>query len=150
MRQPGSRNRADERGTSVLELALLMPVLLLLVMGTLDLGRAVYMRNALASAARDAARFASIDPANTACIQTLAARNSSIANVVPAGVTIGRPASLAVGQPITVTVQTTYQPATSMVASAIGVNSVTMSAAATVQIRNVPSGAVSCPPPPTP
>ena len=41
------------RGQALVEMALLMPVLLLLVFGTLDFGRAVFGYNALANAARD-------------------------------------------------------------------------------------------------
>ena len=48
--------RAAERGTTSLELALLTPVFLLLVLGTVDLGHAVVLYNVSGEAARDGAR----------------------------------------------------------------------------------------------
>ena len=45
---------------SVVELALLLPVLLLLVLGTLDLGRAFYYQEAIANVAREGARYGAI------------------------------------------------------------------------------------------
>lgn len=47
------------RGQSLVEFAILSPVLLLLVMGMLDLGRAYYFEVVSTDAARDAARFGS-------------------------------------------------------------------------------------------
>lgn len=48
--------RAAERGTTSLELALLTPVFLLLVLGTVDLGQAVVLYNVSGQAAREGAR----------------------------------------------------------------------------------------------
>jgi hypothetical protein len=47
------------RGQSLVEFAILSPVLLLLVMGLLDLGRAYYFEVVSTDAARDAARYGS-------------------------------------------------------------------------------------------
>ena len=137
--------RRGERGVAIVELAMVLPLLFLLVMGTFDLGRAVYIRNALANAARDGARFATVDPRNTNCIQSVAARNSSLAGLSTASVSISTPGSVAIGQPVTVSVQSTYQPVTALIAGAIGVNSVTLQSSATMQIRNVPSSSLACP-----
>lgn len=128
-----------------MEMALTVPLVILLVLGTVDFGRAVYIHNALANAARDAARFASVDPTNTICIRTLAARNSSIARVEPGDVAVSLPGSVEVGQPVTVVVQSTYQPLSTLIAGAIGVNSLTMQGRATMSIRNVPASPVGCP-----
>jgi Flp pilus assembly protein TadG len=133
-----------ERGTAIVELALVLPIMLLMAMGVLDFGRAIYVRNALANAARDGARFATIDPRNTACIQSAAAANSSLANLTAANVSITRPGTLLPGQPITVAVQSTYQPLTPLIASTIGANSLTLSASATMQIQNVPGSSLGC------
>src|SRR5258708_6394373 len=54
-----------ERGQSLVELALAMPVLLLLLLGTVDLGRAYYTYVAAENAAREGARYAASSPANT-------------------------------------------------------------------------------------
>lgn len=136
--------RGGERGTAVLELALVLPLLVLLVFGTLDVGRAIYIKNALANAARDGARFASVDPTNSACIQTVAAQRSSLANLGAADVTITR-GSVDLGQPITVAVQSTYTPITPLVGSLIGSSSLTLRSSATMEIRSVPANPLSCP-----
>ena len=137
--------REGERGTAILEMALLLPVLLLVVLGTIDFGRAVYVHNALANAARDGARFASVDPTNTTCIKTLAERNSSLANLGNSDVTVTRGGSLDLGQPVTVAVQSTYQPLSSLLAGAIGVNTITLRASATMEIRQIPASSLACP-----
>lgn len=47
-------------GQSLVEFAVTLPILLLLIFGLVDLGRAVYINNALAEAARDGARYGSV------------------------------------------------------------------------------------------
>jgi len=137
--------RRGEQGVALLEAALVLPILLMLVMGTVDLGRAVYIRNALANAARDGARFAIVDPRNTTCIKTVAARYSSLANLTASDVTVTPPGTFDLGQPITVAVQSDYRPITPLIASAAGARTVAVRANATMQIRNVPSSSLACP-----
>ena len=57
-----------ERGQSLTEFALILPVLLLLVMAILDFGRAVYAYSVVANAAREGARFGSVSPDDSAGI----------------------------------------------------------------------------------
>src|SRR5437868_10346613 len=140
------RLRGGQRGTAILELAMILPVMLLLTVGTLDFGRAIYIQNTLANAARDAARFASVDPSNTSCIRTEAQRHASLANLQSANVTITPPGNVDLGQPVTVSVQASYRPLVAMVASAIGVPSITLRSSATMQIRNVPASSLTCAP----
>ena len=61
-RQPG---RAGERGQGLVEFSIAITVFLLLVMGTIDLGRAVYQFNGVSQAARELARVASVHPGGT-------------------------------------------------------------------------------------
>jgi Flp pilus assembly protein TadG len=67
--------RNSERGIAVVELALLLPIFLLLVMGSVDFGRAFWTKNTLANVAREATRYASVrslrsqDPATLAKIK---------------------------------------------------------------------------------
>lgn len=49
------------RGQSLVEFALVLPVLFLIIFGILDLGRAVYIYNTLSNAARQGVRVASVD-----------------------------------------------------------------------------------------
>ena len=50
--------RGEDRGTSVVELSLIVIALFGLLIGILDVGRAVFSYNTVASVARDATRYA--------------------------------------------------------------------------------------------
>jgi Flp pilus assembly protein TadG len=69
----------DEHGAAVVEFALVVPLLLLLLWGIIDMGRAFYTLNNLASAVREGARRAAVmatDPttaANKAVIRSTVA-----------------------------------------------------------------------------
>ena len=52
--------RGRERGQALVEFALTIPLVLLLIFGLIDLGRAVYISNSLSEAARDGARYGSV------------------------------------------------------------------------------------------
>lgn len=56
------RELAEERGVAVVEFALVAPLLLILVFGIIDLGRAYSTLNQLAASAREGARFAAVLP----------------------------------------------------------------------------------------
>ena len=53
-----SQKRADRTGAATLEAAIVIPVFLLLVLGTIDLGVGVFRHNTLSQAARQGARQA--------------------------------------------------------------------------------------------
>jgi Flp pilus assembly protein TadG len=55
---PSSRSRHRSAGQALVETALILPVFLMLLMGIVDLGRAVWATTSLASAAREATRYA--------------------------------------------------------------------------------------------
>ena len=52
--------RRRGRGQALVEFALVIPIFLLLVFGLVDLGRAVFVNNSLGEAARDGARYGSV------------------------------------------------------------------------------------------
>ncbi len=52
------RLRREERGQTIVEFALMLPVFLLLVTGLFDVARAVWQENTLAYAAREGTRYA--------------------------------------------------------------------------------------------
>ncbi|NKE56517.1 pilus assembly protein [Lentzea sp. PSKA42] len=59
-------NRARDRGATAVEVALLMPILLMLVMGIVDFGRALHAQITLTQAAREGVRVVALkqpDPA---------------------------------------------------------------------------------------
>jgi TadE-like protein len=65
----GERPCGRERGQTLLEFAVAIPLFCLLLFGVLDAGRIVWANNSLAEAAREAARFAIVHGGwvNTAC-----------------------------------------------------------------------------------
>ena len=67
------RNRDRSRGQGLVEFGLVLPIFLVILIGMVDIGRAVWANNAVANAAREAARFASVhggsceDTTSTGC-----------------------------------------------------------------------------------
>lgn len=57
--------RSDERGQSLVEFALTIPLVILLMIGLFDLGRIVFINNSLSDGAKHGARHAVIDPRGT-------------------------------------------------------------------------------------
>src|SRR5262245_47588887 len=58
--------RSQERGQSLIEFAMVLPILLLLAIGTIEFGRAYYQYNTLSKAVRQAARYMSTHGYTTA------------------------------------------------------------------------------------
>lgn len=62
-------HRRPSRGQALVEFSLVIPIFLVMLMGVVDVGRAIWAQNSLASAVREAARFAIVHggSATTAC-----------------------------------------------------------------------------------
>jgi hypothetical protein len=77
--------RRDE-GQALIEFALIIPVMLLLILGLLDVGRAVAQENTLAFAAREATRYAIVHGSNSSvpvsCSPATSCQHASITQVV--------------------------------------------------------------------
>jgi Flp pilus assembly protein TadG len=56
------RKKRNQRGTALVEFALVLPFLAILVFGTIDFGRAYQLQNRLRNAAREGGRLAQITP----------------------------------------------------------------------------------------
>jgi Flp pilus assembly protein TadG len=59
-------------GQSLVELALVLPIILLLFMAIFDFGRAIFAYNTVSNAARDGARIAIVDQSSTAGVSNAA------------------------------------------------------------------------------
>lgn len=100
-------------GQSVVEFAVLLPIMLLLIMGALDLGRAFFMKIALTNAAREGAYYISYHPTDKAAAYT-GTHQAVIAEAYGAGLNL-QPADVAivdcctVGQPVEVTATSTIR-----------------------------------------
>ena len=85
-----SRQSARERGAAAVEMALVLPVLILLVGGIIDLGRAFMTEILVTNAAREGTRVATVvrDPADLGQVTTRAATAAGLAPPVVPTVTI--------------------------------------------------------------
>jgi Flp pilus assembly protein TadG len=66
----------NERGQSLIELAVSLPVIILILLGTIDFGMAIFSYSILRDAAQEGALYGSFNPANKAEIENRA-RNIS-------------------------------------------------------------------------
>ena len=93
-----------EQGQDLVELALLLPLLLIIMVIVLDMGRAFNTYMVLTNAAREGARLATRDPHNVTAIHGAALYETRNAGLSDGDVTISViPASS--GNPVRVTVQ---------------------------------------------
>src|ERR1043165_3932016 len=72
-----------ESGAAMVELALALPILLLLVWGVIDFGRLLYTTNSMASAVREGSRYAAV--LATPSTQVAAIRTAVKRTFVPLG-----------------------------------------------------------------
>ena len=63
------KKHIGSNGQSLAELALILPLLLLVVMGVFDLGRGIFYFSTIQNAAREGARFGAVDHCNSSGIQ---------------------------------------------------------------------------------
>jgi Flp pilus assembly protein TadG len=69
-------NKKD-RGQSMVEFALLLPFLILLIVGTFDLGRAFFSLITITNAAREGARYGTLHPSDEAGMKAAAATEAT-------------------------------------------------------------------------
>jgi Flp pilus assembly protein TadG len=122
------RLRRLEAGQAVVEFALILPVLVLITMGILDLGRVFYTYEALANAAREGARYCALHPGEVANTQLQVTRevNGKVTGVTSSGCTDpGR------GQRVTVAAEAPFLPLTPVIRNLVG-NTLTVRATATM------------------
>lgn len=109
----GQTKLAEARGQSLVELALVLPLLLMILVGVLDLGRAYYAYMGVINAAREGARFAATaPPRNTSTQQAIVTRaDAEATNITLASVVASCPSNAAClqGDPVQVTVTTNFQ-----------------------------------------
>lgn len=105
----------DRRGTAVVELALVLPVFLLLVFGMIEFGRAVMVQHTLVNASREGARQAVIDGSTVAqvvnrvdtCLKAAAIPGATIQYAVN-GITVADPSVAEFGEAVTVRISVPY------------------------------------------
>jgi Flp pilus assembly protein TadG len=116
----------DQKGQSLVEIALTMPILILVLVGILDLGRAYFTFIALSDAAAEGAAYAAIHPTDTTQIVARAVDSSTglvtfepdMVQVTANGITAG--------SPITVTIEYEYQILTPLMSSFVSQGKIKM------------------------
>ena len=104
------RLNPSERGQSMTELAITLPVLLLLLLGMLDVGRAYWALVALKDAASEGASYAASYPTRTTEIKERAAESSNaLVDLSPDMFSVDYVNPPTAGQPITVTVTYSFE-----------------------------------------
>jgi Flp pilus assembly protein TadG len=76
--QKNNKDSQGEKGQSLVELAVSLVILLLLVGGIVDLGRAFFTSMSLRDAVQEGALYGSIDPTNTTAIKNHVLSTSSM------------------------------------------------------------------------
>jgi Flp pilus assembly protein TadG len=137
--------RSRHRGNSVLELALLMPILMAMAFGLVEFGQFMFVRHAFESAARDAMRVAVMSTATQAQVTSTLTSSLAQANVTynsswltitdlgPSSTgTVGNVASVPMGDTMKLTLSTTYSALPNAVRPLSSTTGVGVSAGATV------------------
>jgi hypothetical protein len=76
--------RTRERsGQAILEFAIVSMAFLMIVFGTIDFGRAIYMYSQLQNSVREGARYGKMNPAATTAIEAVVIGNASSLNLRP-------------------------------------------------------------------
>ncbi len=167
----GTPRRLPPRGQSMLELALITPVLLLLLLGAIDLGRVWYSEITIANSAREGVMEASFDPtsfqagqncdkvSNRVMCRAINEAANSFVTVKKADVTMTCSPSCTPGTPasphtVTVRVQGHFSLITPLMGTFTGGQNITLAHTASATIAMTPTvGAASTPTPspsPTP
>ncbi|HET6381279.1 MAG TPA: TadE family protein [candidate division Zixibacteria bacterium] len=154
-----NRRRGGRRGQTLVEFALILPIFVLLLMGILDLGRAVYYSSTLSNAAREAARRAIVDQTCSHVSDFAVQRAVGMQNVTttvwwtsPTGATTRscspESGAASIGDITHVTVEYDFNAATPIIGNLVGTIHLQGESAFPVEatcIQDTPAGTV-CPP----
>lgn len=104
--------RSARRGSLLIELAIVLPLFLMLIMGLLEYGWILLKSQQITNAARQGARIGARPAATSADVDAAVANAMSVAGLSGSGyvvtITPGDPAGLASGELFTVAVSVTY------------------------------------------
>lgn len=137
---------SDSRGQALVEFAFAFPILILLIFGLLDLGRAVYAQHQISEAAREGARYGSVQARSATDIAGIEAyaeaRISGIPGVTATAACI-RPGDVVLpcsaNDVLQVTVETDLEMITPIIAqllSAAGINPIQLNSTSNVLVNN--------------
>lgn len=97
----------SERGAAAVEFAILLPLLLMLVLGIIEFGRAYNTQLTLTNAARDGVRVMAINNSPTAAATAVQNAATSVSTTIPASAITVSPTVCSTGAQVTVTIKYT-------------------------------------------
>ena len=140
-----STGRRRVYGQALVEFALLSPVLVMMVLGVIDLGRAFYTYEALANAAREGARYCALHAQDQYATNPATGTTDRVINEVSGTVTVTSSqvstspactkAATTSGDPVTVTVWATFTPVTPLIGGFFPGGIITLTASATMMVQ---------------
>ncbi|RME47784.1 MAG: pilus assembly protein [Chloroflexi bacterium] len=109
-------NGSTQEGQSVVELALFLPVLLFIMVGALDLGRAFHAYTTVVNAAREGARYGAFHPTDSVGIRNHVEQEAQGSGIdLSQSTVIVETPNISPGSPIKVTVIYQFQPITGLI-----------------------------------
>ncbi|MFQ5858046.1 MAG: TadE/TadG family type IV pilus assembly protein [Anaerolineae bacterium] len=107
---------SQQEGQSLAELALLLPLLLLVMAGALDLGRAFHAHTTVVNAAREGARYGIFQPADSSGIRDQVEQEAEGSSIdLSQSTVVIEMDEISPGSPIKVTVIYQFQPITGLI-----------------------------------
>lgn len=105
------KSRKGAQGQELVELAILVPILLLISFGVLDMGRLFHASITITNAAREGARYGTFDPSDVAGIinATYAEAQSSGVDLSTSTITVSCPEGCGSGLSVRVTINYPFQ-----------------------------------------
>ena len=119
-------------GQAIVEFAFASIIFLMIVFGTIDFGRAIFIGAELTNAAREGARYGKIKPADTAGIRTRAVDKAAGTGLTTGNVGVSCTGACKSGDTLTVTTQVQFQAITQQL---LGISPFTIRSTSTVDIE---------------
>lgn len=132
LRKLRGRARTRQRGAVLVEMALVAPILILLVMGIIDLGRVLFTKIPIQQAAQEGSIYAGHFPDDYAAIQTQVIENTDSVSLAASNVAVSCPTG-ANGTDIQVTVTYTVDLIAPLISNIFG-GSITLTSSQTAEI----------------
>lgn len=131
-----SAERYGHDGQALVEFAVILPLLLVIVVGAVDLGRLFYLDVAVSNAAREGVRAASISDKSDGDVRNAARMEvSSAFTITDSDIAIDPSAPRLPGHPVTVTVSYGFAPVTPILSGLMGSPTITVTRSAVAVVQ---------------
>ena len=123
---------AARPGQGIVEFALASTIFLLIVLGTIDFGRSIFLAAELRNAVREGTAVGRIQPTNTSAIKSAVVAHGTGNNIPSGNVSVSCTGGCTTGGTITVSASIGFQAVTQ---DLLGISPITMNASSTVDIE---------------